>query len=138
VEASARAPIGALGRRAKAMIRTWENKGQAVIECLIAAISSLAFSGLLLWLIYFCIFLSHLKYSSHEYLLCHGVSEAGSCEQEFRKNLKTLMIFGKIEKLKLIVRPNILRVHLRFQFQVIGNSVSWNYQDSIQWPVRTP
>lgn len=112
------------------------NKGQALLEAVVALPALMAFAVFLLGLLAACAFQTYLQFISHEFLICRETSDPWSCEKKFRAELKSTLPFGRIESLWAIKEPHRQRLELRLSFSVWKERIRWLRKDEIQLPLR--
>lgn len=118
------------------MIWLHQSKGQAVLESLVAAAALMAFTGLLLALIYFCVLKTYLQCSSHELLVCRELASPWTCEKKFKAEFEAVLRFGQIETLWCRKDPHRQLLHLRLKFLFFKKVIRWTYEDQISLPLK--
>lgn len=112
------------------------NRGQATIEALIAAMCVIGFMALLLAVFYLFSLKSHLQFTSHELLICREYKNPSICDFEFQKDLRSFMSFGRIQSIQIKRSSKSQNLTLKMGFSVLGfQEFQWTYKDQISLPL---
>ena len=111
-------------------------KGQASLEAVVAGMALIAFFGFLLCLIYLASVYTYLRYTTHESLLCSEYQQKYICAQDFQKNMKAILRFGKIQNIQF--EENSFHRKLSFQYSLDILSIQkfqMRYENQIRLPL---
>ena len=94
-----------------------DNKGQSLVEaCLVAPVILMVFLGVIL--LSFRGFLYYYSdFQLYEAMLCTEHSSVQSCERHLEKKIRSILIWGKIEKVSLQNNRSEIRSALRLSFR---------------------
>ena len=115
---------------------TKKQNGQASLEAVVAAMALTAFFGFLFCLIYLAIIYTHLRYTSHEYLLCPEYQQKYICAQDFQNAIKATVRFGQIQNLQIQESSVQRKLSFRYSLDILNlQKFQMFYEDQIHLPL---
>ncbi|MEZ0392043.1 MAG: hypothetical protein ACAH59_07515 [Pseudobdellovibrionaceae bacterium] len=120
------------------MILHLQSKGQSTVEAVVYSAALMAFTLLLMSVIYLCFLKTKLRFTSHEFLVCREISNPWLCQNKFQKELESAFRFGKMHSLWARKQGNQQILNLKMKFQILSlRTVTWDYQDQIEIPLKS-
>ena len=111
-------------------------KGQASLESIVAAMGLALFFAFILVLIYAATVYTQLRYTSHEYLLCPEYQQKNICIHDFQKSLKAYLRFGKVQNIQFQEHSSQRKISFRYSLKILNiQNFQASYEDQIRLPV---